>query len=258
MNAVSRQRFAGKVALVTGGSAGIGLATARAFAREGAQVAIAARRIDVGETAVEAIRAEGGTAIFIPTDMADPESIKAMVDRTVSAFGGLDIAFNNAGITGDTTIPISDADPEEFDAVMNVNVRGVWHATRHAFRAMMERGGGSIVICSSSAGKRGGAGRASPYYTSKHAVIGMMKNVAMDGASRNIRVNAVLPGLVMTDIIQKSFANDMAKLEMYKSRIPMQRPGQTDEIAKAVLFLASDDASYITGVELSVDGGSTI
>jgi NAD(P)-dependent dehydrogenase (short-subunit alcohol dehydrogenase family) len=141
---------------------------------------------------------------------------------------------------------------------MNVNVRGVWYATKYEFRAMLERGAGAIVICASSAAIRGGAGRASAYYTSKHAVMGLMKQAAMDGAARNIRVNAVLPGLVMTDIIKKSFANDLSKLEMYKSRIPMQRPGETTEIAKAVLFLASDDAAYVTGVGLSVDGGATI
>lgn len=253
-----RKRFEGKVALVTGGTAGIGLATAKAFAREGARVAIAARRIDLGEAAVAAIAAEGGEARFIATDMMDAQSIKDMVAATVAAFGGLDVAYNNAGITGDTTVPIFDAGEEEFDDVMSVNVRGVWYATKYAFRAIQERGGGAIVLCGSTAAIRGGAGRASAYYTSKHAVMGLMKQVAIDGASRNIRCNAVLPGLVMTDIIQKSFAHDMTKLDLLKSRIPMGRPGEADEIAKAVLFLASDDASYVTGVGLSVDGGTTI
>ena len=142
--------------------------------------------------------------------------------------------------------------------MMNVNVRGVWYATKYAFAAMEERGGGAIVMCGSTAAIRGGAGRASAYYTSKHAVMGLTKQVAIDGATRNIRCNAVLPGLVMTDIIDKSFGNDPSKLELLKSMIPMKRPGRVEEIAQAVLFLASDDASYITGVGLSVDGGTTI
>lgn len=255
---INRMRFEGKVALVTGGTAGIGLATAKAFAAEGARVVIAARRADLGAAAVASIEEAGGEAHFVQTDMADETSVKAMVAAAVETCGGLDIAFNNAGVTGDTTVPIFDASETEFDEVMGINVRGVWYACKYEFRAMQERGGGAIVLCGSSASIRGGAGRASAYYTSKHAVMGLTKQVAMDGAARNIRCNAVLPGLVMTDIITRSFANDLSKLEMYKSMIPMKRPGQPDEIAKAVLFLASDDASYITGVGLSVDGGSTV
>jgi NAD(P)-dependent dehydrogenase (short-subunit alcohol dehydrogenase family) len=258
MTEPNRGRFVGKVAMVTGGSTGIGLAAAKAFASEGARVVIAARRPEPGHAAVEAIRAGGGEAHFIATDMADPEAIKTMVAQTVRKYGGLDVAYNNAGISGDTTVPIFDASEAEFDEVMATNVRGVWYSTKYAFRAMMERGGGSIVLCGSSASIRGGAGRASAYYTSKHAVMGLMKQVAMDGAPRNIRCNAVLPGLVMTDIITRSFANDLSKLEMYKSRIPLQRPGTVEEIANAVLFLASAEASYITGAALSVDGGSTV
>lgn len=252
-------RFAGKVALVTGGTAGIGLATAKGFAAEGAKVVVAARRADLGDQTVDAIKAAGGEAYFIQTDMADPDSIAAMVAGTVEKYGTLDIAFNNAGITGDTTVPIFEASDTEFDDVMAINVRGVRHAIKHQFRVMMDKGGGSIIICGSTASLRGGAGRASAYYTSKHAVIGLMKQVAMDGASRNIRCNAVLPGMVMTETLRKSFENDtMGKLNLLKSRIPMGRPGLPEEIAAGVLFLASDEASYITGVGLSVDGGTVI
>jgi NAD(P)-dependent dehydrogenase (short-subunit alcohol dehydrogenase family) len=219
---------------------------------------IAARRRDVGEAAVAEINAAGGEARFVPTDMADPQSVRTMVAATIDAFGAIDVAFNNAGITGNTSTAIFDASEEEFDEVMSVNVRGVWHATKYEFREMMARGGGAIVNCGSTAAIRGGAGRASAYYTSKHAIMGLTKQAAIDGATRNIRVNAILPGLVMTDIVAKGFAHDQAKLQLLSSRIPMQRPGTADEIAKAVLFLASDDASYVTGIGLSVDGGTTI
>jgi NAD(P)-dependent dehydrogenase (short-subunit alcohol dehydrogenase family) len=253
-----RRRFENKVALVTGGSAGIGLATAKAFAAEGARVVIAARRPDVGAAAVEHIRKLGGEAHFVPTDMADPESVKRMVGATIERYGGLDVAYNNAGMTGDTSTAIDEADEAMFAQVMAVNTTGVWYATKYEFRAMKARGGGSIVICGSSASFRGGAGRASGYYTSKHALMGLMKQAALDGAAHNIRVNAVLPGLVMTELTAKGFANAQDKLKLFFSRIPMSRAGQVEEIANAVLFLASEDSSYITGVGLPVDGGATV
>ena len=258
MSEPTRQRFQNKVVLVTGGSAGIGLATAQAFAAEGARVMIAARRADVGAAAAAAIRKSGGEARFVATDMRDAASIRAMVEATVAAYGGLDVAFNNAGITGDTATPIFDANEETFDEVIAVNVRGVWLATKHEFKAMLRRGGGAIVICGSAAGIRGGAGRASAYYTSKHALMGLLKQAALDGATRNIRVNAVLPGMVMTDLVARGFAENEAKFKQLFSRIPMGRAGKPEEVAKAVLFLASDDSSFITGVGLPVDGGTVI
>lgn len=258
MAADARRRFEGKVALVTGGSAGIGLATAKAFAREGASVMIAARGRAAGEAAVAAIVAAKGVARFVAADMSKPQSVKDMVTATVDAFGRLDIAFNNAGITGNTSTPIADADETEFDEVLSVNTRGVWYATKYEFREMVKRGGGAIVICGSTAAIRGGAGRASAYYTSKHALMGLMKQAALDGAQLNIRVNAVLPGLVMTELTHRGFANDQEKLKLLFSRIPMARAGRAEEIANAVLFLCSDEASYVTGVGLCVDGGTAI
>ena len=258
MTEIARRRFENKVVLVTGGSTGIGLAAAQAFAAEGARVMIAARRSNVGEAAVASINKAGGEARFVATDMRDPQSVRNMVAATVDAFGGHDVAFNNAGITGNTSTAIGDADEALFEEVMAVNVSGVWHATKHEFRAMEQRGGGAIVICGSAAAIRGGAGRASAYYTSKHALMGLVKQAALDGATRNIRVNAVLPGMVMTDLVATGFATDPEKFKLLFSRIPMGRAGKPEEVAKAVLFLACDDSSYITGVGLSVDGGTVI
>jgi NAD(P)-dependent dehydrogenase (short-subunit alcohol dehydrogenase family) len=257
MTPVQQRRFEGKVALVTGGNAGIGLATARAFALEGARVMIAARRRAEGDAAAAAITAAGGQAAFVATDVTDSRSVRDMVAACVEAFGGLDIAFNNAGITGQTSATIPDADEAVFDQVMAVNVKGVWLCMKHEIPVMLERGGGAIVNCSSTAGIRGGAGRAGAYYASKHAIMGLTGQAAMEGATRNIRVNAVLPGMVMTDLIATSFANDPDKLQLLFSRIPMARSGRPEEIAKAVLWLASDESSYVTGVGLPVDGGVT-
>lgn len=251
----SRHRFEGKVALITGGSTGIGLATARSLAAEGAKVAIAARRRDVGEAAAASIADAGGEALFIAADMADTASIRAMVDRTVEIFGRLDIAFNNAGVPGETATPIGEADDDEFDRVMDINIRAVWLCTKYQFRTMHD--GGAIVICGSAAGIRGGMGGASAYYMSKHAVMGLMKQAATEGAKLGIRVNAVLPGMVLTDMTTNVFTTEES-LKRFSSRIPMGRLARPEEVASAVLFLCSDDASYITGAGLSVDGGSTI
>jgi len=252
------RRFAGKVALVTGGNAGIGLATAQSFAREGAKVLIAARRESEGEAAVARITADGGTARFVQTDVSDEASVRNMVAECERLFGGLDVAYNNAGITGSTGVPIVDADVNMFDQVMAINARGVWLSMKYEFEAMLRRGGGAIVNCSSTAGINGGTGNASAYYASKHAVIGMTKQVAAEGAARNIRVNAVLPGLVVTDITRNSFRDNPEKLERFYQRIPMTRAGDADEVASAVLWLCSEESSFITGAALPVDGGTVI
>lgn len=242
--------------LVAGGTKGIGLAAARAFAAEGARVMLTGRDRAAGEAAVAQI---GPEARFQSCDMADPASVKAMVEAAVAAFGRLDVAYNNAGIFVSQPLPIWEADDADFEHVMAVNAHGVWHAVKHQFRAMRETGGGAICICGSTASVRGGAiGRsASAYFTSKHALMGLTKQAALDGARCNIRVNAVLPGLIETEMMAASYA-DPDKAAQRLARIPMHRSGRPQEIADAVLFLCSEEASYITGVGLSVDGGSTV
>ncbi len=251
------RRFEGKVVLVTGGNSGIGLATARAFAAEGARVMIAARRHAEGLAAAEGIAAEGGEACFIETDVSSAPSVRAMVAACIDMFGRLDIAFNNAGITGDLTTPIAEADEARFDEVMAVNAKGVWLCMKYEVREILRAGGGSIINCSSVAGIRGGP-RSSAYYASKHAVIGMTRSVALEYAPQNIRVNAICPGLIETELVARGFADAPDKLASFTSRIPMQRPGRPEEIAAAVLWLASQQSSFVSGVALPIDGAFSV
>jgi len=252
-----QNRFEDKVALVVGGTSGIGLSTAQAFAAEGAKVMIAGRREAEGQEAVEAIRAAGGTADFVQTDITQAESAAAMVAKTVERFGALHVAYNNAGITGTVNLFVEDADLAMFEQVMAINVTGTWLAMKYEVPAILASGGGAIVNCGSVAGLRGSPG-CSAYYGSKHAVLGMTKCVALENAARGIRVNAVCPGLVMTDLVEQGFAAAQDKLELLTARIPMQRTGRPQEVAEAVLWLASDDSSFINGVALPVDGGTAI
>lgn len=251
------RRFAGKTALIVGGTGGIGLATARRFAAEGASVMIAGRRRGEGEAAVDAIRGEGGIAAFVETDVTRAESAEAMVARTIETFGALHVAYNNAGITGTVNLNVEDADLRMFEQVMAINVTGTWLAMKYEVPAILASGGGAIVNCGSVAGLRGSPG-CSAYYGSKHAVLGMTKCVALENAARGIRVNAVCPGLVMTELVEHGFAAAPDKLAMLTGRIPMQRTGRPDEIAEAVLWLASEESSFVNGVALPVDGASAV
>ena len=244
----------GKVALVTGGTAGIGRTTALAFAREGAKVALSGRREKEGNEVVAEIKAAGGEAIFIKTDISKDAEVKAMVEQTVAAFGRLDYAFNNAGVEHAPT-PTSEQTEETYELVMNTNVKGVWLSQKYEIAAMRQSGGGAIVNNASVAGLGGMAGMGI-YVASKHAVIGLTKATALEVAKKGIRVNAVAPAAIETRMF-----NDFAKTEeaqqMMASLHPIGRIGKPEEIAEAVVFLCSDKASFITGETLAIDGGWT-
>ena len=248
------KEFEGKVVLVTGGTSGIGTAVAKAFAIEGAKVVLTGRRTDLGGEVVESIKHEGGEAFFIKTDVRNPDDVKRMVDDTVKKYGGLNIAVNNAGVEQNFT-PLSNQTLEDYDFIMETNLRGVWLSAKYETAVMMGSGGGAIINMSSIFGVVG-APLAPLYVASKHAVIGLTKALALEFAEEGIRVNAVLPGAVSTPMIGR-FAKDQKTVQYLNSLHPVGRIAESEEITGAVLYLASDRASFVTGTSLRVDGGFT-
>ena len=250
------KEFDGKVALITGGGSGIGRATALAFARDGAQVVIGNRNVARGEETVAMIQKAGGTASFKRTDVLITKDIEALVDHAVKTCGRLDIAFNNAGIEGDIHPTIVDHTEASFDAIMDVNVKGVWLSMKYEIPRMLEQGSGSIVNCSSVAGVIGFPG-IGIYVASKHAVVGLTKTAALEFSAKGIRINAVNPAVIDTEMVDRiSGAMNMKKSEL-KNFHPIGRIGRVEEVAEAVLWLCSDRASFVTGHSLIVDGGFT-
>lgn len=247
--------FEGKVALVTGGNSGMGFATAKAFARAGAAVTVAGLDQKSLDQAVEEIRSAGGKVIGIHCDVADEAQVADMVARTVSEFGRLDMAFNNAGIQ----IPASDTadqSAEEYDRISAINQRGVWACMKHELRQMREQGSGAIVNCSSIGGVVGRAGIAA-YHGTKHGVIGLTRSVALEYAERGIRINAVCPGTIDTPMVSDMLDKGMLNMDDLLRDLPMKRLGTGDEIAGAVLWLCSSGSGFVTGHALLVDGGFT-
>jgi NAD(P)-dependent dehydrogenase (short-subunit alcohol dehydrogenase family) len=239
-----------KVGIVTGGGTGIGRATALAMAKAGAVVVIGNRDATKGEEVVALIRQEGGRAVFQKTDVSKPAEVKGLVDKAVAEFGRLDVAFNNAGMDGEQ-VPLHEQDIDKAGVLFDVNIKGVFYCMKFEIEQMLKAGGGSIVNTSSIFGLNGYPGW-SLYVATKHAVTGMTKAAALDYAKRNIRVNAVGPGPVETPLLHKGTGGDP---HSYASFVPMSRIGQPDEIADAVTWLLSDEARYVTGHTLPVDGG---
>lgn len=247
--------FSGRVALVTGGAAGIGRATALAFAAEGVQVMVADLDAQAGERTVSLIREQGGEAEFIRCDVTRSAEVQAMVQATVQRFGRLDYAFNNAGIEIEKG-RLAEGEESEFDAIMGVNVKGVWLCMKHQLPVMLAQGGGAIVNTASVAGL-GAAPKMSIYAASKHAVIGLTKSAAIEYAKKGVRVNAVCPAVIDTDMFRRAYEADPRKAEFAAAMHPVGRIGKVEEIAAAVLYLCSDGAAFTTGHALAVDGGAT-
>jgi NAD(P)-dependent dehydrogenase (short-subunit alcohol dehydrogenase family) len=248
------KRFDSKVVLVLGGNSGIGRAAAEAFAREGAKVVVSGRREDQGVAVVQGIQKSGGTAKFIRADIAKEDDVKAAVEGTVTAFGQLDVLFNNAGIEGKNG-PIGDLSAADVDETFGVNVRGSWLAMKHALPHLAKTRG-SIVNNSSMAADIG-LPNASIYSASKGAVNALTRSAAMEFIPQGVRVNAVAPGPIETEMAARMFGSLDAFRAYFKSQIPAGGPGVVEDIAEAVLYLASSEARFVVGQILAVDGGVT-
>ena len=243
----------GKVAIITGGTSGIGRDASVLFAKSGAKVVVAGRREAEGQETMSLVRAAGGDGTFVKTDVAKTADVQALVDKTVQKYGRLDIAFNNAGIEG-AWIPIVDQPEEDWDRTININLKGVWLCLKYEIRQMLKQGGGGAICnMSSVAGWIGSAGAAT-YCASKHGVIGLTKSAALENATRGIRVNAVCPAVIETPMGERIFgAPDM---KAYATGLhPIGRFGKPMEIAEAVVWMCSDQASFMTGQSLILDGG---
>ncbi|HKW16997.1 MAG TPA: SDR family oxidoreductase [Terriglobales bacterium] len=243
----------GRVAVVTGATSGIGRETAVLFAKAGAKVVIAGRREAEGEETVAAIQAERGDAFFVRTDVSKAEDVEGLVQRTVEKFGRLDVAFNNAGVEGNLA-PIVRQSEEAFDRTININLKGVFLCLKYELRQMLKQGtGGAIVNMASVLGLVGSAG-VSPYSASKHGVIGLTKTAALENANKGIRVNAICPGFVETPMSERTLRVPVVQ-KFIVSCHPIGRLGKAMEVAEAVLWMCSDQASFMTGQSLILDGG---
>lgn len=248
--------FSGKVALITGAAAGMGLATAHAFAEAGAAVVLADFKEEAVKAAAQKLVAAGHKALAVRCDVSDDSQVAAMVDRTVAELGRLDAAFNNAGVMA-LIAPIADSTREDWDRVIGINLRGVWSCMKHELRQMERQGSGAIVNNASVGALTGNPGIAS-YIASKHGVVGLTRTAALEYVKRGIRVNAVNPGLIDTQIARDVVSGDEHAYAELATHVPIGRAGRPEEIASVVLWLCSPGASYVVGHALTVDGGMTV
>lgn len=248
--------FENKVVLITGTSSGIGKGAALFFANKGAKVALASRNKAANEELLNEIKAMGQEAIFIPTDVSQPEDVKNMVEKTVEAFGTIHIAINNAGIEGTPGVRATDYDEQVWNSVVDVNLKGVWLSMKYEIPVMLSGGGGSIINISSLAGLRGG-GAGIAYHASKFGVVGITKSTATEYALDGIRVNVVCPAVIETPMAERAFNDPKARAAAIRMH-PVGRFGVVDEVVSAIEWLASDGASFITGAVIPVDGGASL
>jgi NAD(P)-dependent dehydrogenase (short-subunit alcohol dehydrogenase family) len=246
----------GKVALVTGAASGMGFATAKAFAEAGAAVTLADVHEDAVRAAAQKLAAAGHRALAVRCDVSDDAEVATMVDRTVAEFGRLDAAFNNAGVMA-RKAPTADSSRDEWDRVIGINLRGVWNCMRYELRQMERQGSGAVVNNASVGALTGNPGIGS-YIASKHGVVGLTRTAALEYIKQGIRVNAVNPGLIDTQVARDVVSGDEQAYADFAKRIPIGRAGRPEEIASAVIWLCGPGASYVVGQALTVDGGMTV
>jgi NAD(P)-dependent dehydrogenase (short-subunit alcohol dehydrogenase family) len=244
-----------KVVLITGALAGIGRATAIAFAKEGARLVVSGRRDQAGHALADELRALGADVEFVRADVRHEDDVRHLIDRAVERFGRIDVAVNNAGTEGDLG-PLTDQTPEAYEGTFSTNVLGALLSLKHEMRVMLPQGAGSIINLSSVAGHVGIPG-AAIYVASKHAVEGLTKSAALEGSAAGVRVNAVAPGPVATEMLERFVGGDAQTKTNFLNSVPAKRAATVDEIAETIVFLASDKARYLTGQSIVVDGGYT-
>jgi NAD(P)-dependent dehydrogenase (short-subunit alcohol dehydrogenase family) len=249
--------FENQVALVTGAGSGLGLATAQAFARAGASVVLADWNEKAISDAAAELAVEGHKVLAVRCDVSDDAQVEAMIEKTIAAFGRLDVAFNNAGVQN-VLAETADSRRDDYDRVMAINLRGVWACMKFELQHMRKQGRGAIVNCSSLGGLVGGIERGT-YHAAKHGVLGLTKSAALEYAAKGVRINAICPGLIHTPMADQMIAaGQSAAIDAMVKTVPIGRMGRADEIADAVLWLCSSRSSYVVGQSISVDGGYTM
>jgi NAD(P)-dependent dehydrogenase (short-subunit alcohol dehydrogenase family) len=249
-------RLDGKVALITGGASGMGMVASQLFASEGAKVVLTDVVDDAGEQVAEKIRADGGEATYVHADVSSETDAKAMVEKAVTSYGGLSVLYNNAGVMLSEDGSVHSTDESIWDTTLAINVKGVAHGCKYGIPAMIESGGGSVINVASFVAWMGAATSQTAYTASKGAVLAMTREIAVEYARKGIRCNALCPGPIETQLLLALLSDEKKKQRRFV-HIPMGRLGHAEELAKAALFLASDDSSYMTGASLVVDGGIT-